>query len=94
MILFNKSRLKGSAATLNNRKRLYDPMSLAGAADYSEKESDRLRVGRLTFIEDFALEHSLCRSGWWVISKLRCSEVKVGLANRRAYHELSNLQGS
>jgi len=58
MILFNKSRLKGSAATLNNRKRLYDPMSLAGAADYSEKESDRLRAGRLTIIEDFALEHS------------------------------------
>jgi hypothetical protein len=49
---------RGLTATIDEKQHSLYPMVVARAANCSQNEPDESRTGRLTFIEDFLLEHS------------------------------------
>jgi hypothetical protein len=60
MILFKKYNANNhQLSRANNGAQWSRPVELAGRANSSDVKLDRLRPVRLTFFEDFILEHSL-----------------------------------
>jgi hypothetical protein len=58
--LLRKSVLKKRLSAIRNKSRpSFRPVSEADGANHLETKSDRKWAGRLSFFEDFTLEHSL-----------------------------------
>ncbi len=54
----NYRRVGEAATTVDERQHSLNPILLAPAVNHSENKPDESRTGRLTFKEDFLLEHS------------------------------------